>query len=386
VNGGARGPVPRRASTVALLRTAASGAVEVLLTHRPTTMAFGPGLHVFPGGAVDAGDATGPLARRSVVDEGGLATAWAGDLEPRTAMAHAVAAIRELYEEAGVLLASHADGSAVDARVVLEAAAHGTAIESLADRLDLVLRTDWLVPLSRWVTPPVDVPRRYDTRFFVGALPAGATVAAHAHEVAAHEWTTPADALARFAAREIDLWPPTAVTLAQLEDVGGMDDVRRRLAPHRPSVPSAVDDVAPGLVRLRLSYAGGRPGEVGETWIVGHGRVLVVDPGGTTDRELDAVLGTVSRHGAVIGAVAVTSAEPRCIGGAVAVALVAGVPLVAPPGALARIGEEATAIEDGARVPGIDVEVVARHVPGRGGAASVYDAPALGRSISGEPG
>jgi 8-oxo-dGTP pyrophosphatase MutT (NUDIX family) len=374
---------PRPASTVALLRPAADGGVEVLLTHRPSTMAFGPGLHVFPGGAVDADDPGGPLALRSVLDEGASATAWADDLEPRQAMGHAIAAVRELYEEAGILLASHRDGAWVDARVVLEAAAHGTALDSLVERLDLVLRTDHLVPLSRWVTPPVPDSRRYDTRFFVAALPPGAEVSAHAHEVAAHAWFRPADALAGYERREIDLWPPTSTTLAQLEDVRSIADARHRFGPTRPAVPPVVEELEPGLTRIRFSYAGGRPGSIGEAWIVGRERVAVVNPGGTTDRELDAILGTVNRHGATIGAVVVTSAAPEHVGGAVALALVAGAPLVAPPGVVGRIGDEARAIADGERVPGTDEEMVARVVRGSGGAAVVYDVPALTLTVAG---
>jgi 8-oxo-dGTP pyrophosphatase MutT (NUDIX family) len=383
---GPGGPVPTRpASTVALLRPATSGAsLEVLLTHRPSTMAFGPGLHVFPGGAVDPGDAGGPLALRSVLDEGACATAWANDLEPRPAMGHAVAAIRELYEEAGILLAAHRDGSRVDGRTVLEAAAHGTALESLVERLDLVLRTDALVPLSRWVTPPFHDSRRYDTRFFVAELPAGAEVSAHAHEVAAHTWLSPAEALARYEVREIDLWPPTSTTLVQLQELGSVRGIRHGLAPHRPAGPPLVEEVSPGLVQVRSSYAGGRPGERSVAWIVGRERVVVVNPGGTTDQELDAILGTANRHGAVVGAVAVTSGLPEHVGGAVAVALVAGALLVAPPAAAGRIGEEARAIADGERVPGVDMEVIARVPSGGDGSTCVYEVPELDLRLEGD--
>ena len=70
------------------------------------------------------------------------------------------------------------------------------------------LRGDWLVPLSRWVTPPV-VPRRYDARFFVAWLPEGAELAFDEREVVAHEWIRPADALVAMAAGRVELWMPT---------------------------------------------------------------------------------------------------------------------------------------------------------------------------------
>ena len=207
-------------------------------------------------------------------------------------------------------------------------------------------------------------------------------MAAHAHEVAAHGWSTPAEALDRFAAGEIDLWPPTATTLAQLDGVRELDDVRRWLSPVEPSAAPVVEAVAPGLTRVRVSGGGGIPGVRVDAWILGRERVLVVDPGGTTDRELDAILGTVSRHGASIGAVAVTSDAPDHVGGAVALALVAGAPLLAPPAAARRIGEPAMVVGDGESIAGIDVRVVARHVAG----ACVYEAAELGVVLTGDLG
>ena len=96
--------VPRPAATVVLLRPGARG-LETLLTHRPATMAFAPDVHVFPGGRVDDADADPALVARSTVMPGDAAAALGGDLEPSAALAAFVAAIRELFEEAGVLLA-----------------------------------------------------------------------------------------------------------------------------------------------------------------------------------------------------------------------------------------------------------------------------------------
>ena len=96
--------VPRPAATVVLLRPGEAG-LEVLLTHRPSTMAFAAGAHVFPGGRVDPGDADPALAARSVVSATAAAAALGGDLPPATALAAYLAALRELFEEAGVLLA-----------------------------------------------------------------------------------------------------------------------------------------------------------------------------------------------------------------------------------------------------------------------------------------
>src|SRR6185503_1276896 len=97
--------VPARpAATVVLVRPGADG-IEVLLTHRPATMAFAPDMHVFPGGRVDAADADATLGERSVISAKAAAERLGGDLEPRMALAAHIAAIREAFEEVGVLLA-----------------------------------------------------------------------------------------------------------------------------------------------------------------------------------------------------------------------------------------------------------------------------------------
>lgn len=95
---------PKLAATVVLVRPGRRGP-EVLLTRRPTSMAFAPDMHVFPGGRVDAADADPELLARSVVSAAEAGRALGGDLDPATALAAHVAAIRELFEEAGVLLA-----------------------------------------------------------------------------------------------------------------------------------------------------------------------------------------------------------------------------------------------------------------------------------------
>ncbi|MEI7742235.1 MAG: MBL fold metallo-hydrolase [Chloroflexota bacterium] len=353
-------PTPRPASTVALLRPTAAGP-EVLLTHRPATMAFGPGLHVFPGGAVDAADADPSLADRCAFDGPACAAAWAWDLEPGTAVAHAVAAIRELHEEAGVLLATHRDGRPVDPRDL----ARGAPFGALVTGLDLVLRTDLLVPLSRWVTPPGGSGRRYDTRFFVAALPDGAEVRHDPREVVSHDWLRPAAALAAAARGEILLWPPTSTTLRQLDGVGGIGDVVTRLAPRRPAPAPLTEVMGDALVRITAGAAGGIPGATVNTWLVGRKRVVVVDPGDPNEDAADAISRVVAARGGVIVAVVVTGAMPDLVGGAVGVAQGADVPLLGHPVAVALVGEPALPV--GNAVDEGDVRLLVRPVPGAEG-------------------
>src|SRR5436190_7646672 len=172
-----RPPVPAPAATVVLLRPGSEGA-EVLLTHRPATMAFGAGLHVFPGGRVDPEDAA-PAPTDGAWQAAVAAARDLGDnLPPADALAVHRAALRELREEAGVTL----DG-----------------VERLA-------------PIAHWTTPAF-MPRRFSTWFFVADLPPDATPTFAADEVAAHRWVTAPTALELMAAGEIAMWVPTTSVL-----------------------------------------------------------------------------------------------------------------------------------------------------------------------------
>jgi 8-oxo-dGTP pyrophosphatase MutT (NUDIX family) len=216
--------VLRPAATVVLLRPSAEpalGPLEVLLTLRPASMAFGPGLHVFPGGAVDQGDSDPRLMARS-----------------RAGSPARVAALRELFEEAGVLVADRADGVPAGSDSGLAAELPGLRaalvagsldMATILERFELVLATDRLVYIARWQTPP-EFPRRFDTSFFAVELPAGAVLDLDPREVAGHTWLTPRRALAAMAAGEIQLWPPTSSTLQLLDHVPDVATIRATLA------------------------------------------------------------------------------------------------------------------------------------------------------------
>jgi len=219
----------RPAATVVLLRPSGDpvlGRLEALLTLRPASMAFGPGLHVFPGGALDPGDSDPRLLARS-----------------RAGTPARVAALRELFEEAGVLLADRAaDGlpggsdPTLGAELPrLRAALVAGSLDLLAilARFDLVLATDRLIYIARWQTPP-GLARRFDTSFFAVELPAGAVLDLDPREVAGHTWLTPGAALAAMAAGEIELWPPTSGTLRLLEHVTDVAAIRRDLTLPEP--------------------------------------------------------------------------------------------------------------------------------------------------------
>jgi 8-oxo-dGTP pyrophosphatase MutT (NUDIX family) len=232
--------VPRPASTVAVVRDGADG-LEVYLLRRVPRMSFGAGMHVFPGGSVDPADADVPvgpvadLAGRFGVEEG-------------LARQLVVAAIRETFEEAGVLLAAKADGELLAdvgadpweaEREALEA--RQTTLGAVLDQHDLVLRTDLLAPLAHWITPEAEA-RRFDTYFFLAAQPAGQDCREAGTEADARLWIRPADAISQGLA----LMPPTRATLTELArypDVAAALAAEREIPVLQPSFALVDDEV-----------------------------------------------------------------------------------------------------------------------------------------------
>ena len=231
---GTRAPVdPRDAATVMLLRPGRAG-MEVYMLRRQSSMAFAPGAQVFPGGSVDARDADEEVA-------------WAGpdagqwgrvfDAPPGLGRALVCAAVRETFEESGVLLAGESASSVVadttsadwerDRHALLD---RSLSLAELLARRGLVLRSDLLRPWSRWITPVVEQ-RRFDARFFAAALPGGQRTRDVGGEAAAAAWIEPAAAIEAGRRGEIELWPPTAITLAELAACG---DLATALSAARP--------------------------------------------------------------------------------------------------------------------------------------------------------
>ncbi|GAA3559381.1 NUDIX domain-containing protein [Amycolatopsis ultiminotia] len=206
---------PRDAATVILLRDAADGP-EVFLQHRVRGMAFAGGMTVFPGGGVDPRDADA-----SVAWAGPPPSWWAERFTCDEGLARALvcAAVRETFEESGVLLAGTEDAVVADVAPYREAR---KALESkeislagfLADA-GLTLRADLLRPYAHWVTPREE-PRRYDTRFFAAQLPPGQRADGATSEADAVGWQRPADAIADAREGRRTLMPPTWLTLTEL--------------------------------------------------------------------------------------------------------------------------------------------------------------------------
>ncbi|RJQ74115.1 NUDIX hydrolase [Pseudonocardiaceae bacterium YIM PH 21723] len=232
---------PKDAATVALLRDGTDG-LEVFLQHRVTGMAFAGGMTVFPGGGVDKRDADTSIGWTGPQPE------WWGSrfgCSPELARSLVCAAVRETFEESGVLLAGPDPDSVVadtaeyaEARAQLES--KEISFAQFMAETGLVLRADLLRPWSNWVTPAQE-PRRYDTRFFVAALPAGQRADGNTSEASGAGWQRPVDAIADGEQGRRMLMPPTWLTLIQ---IGKHETVAGAVAMDRD-----IDQILPKIVR-----------------------------------------------------------------------------------------------------------------------------------------
>jgi glyoxylase-like metal-dependent hydrolase (beta-lactamase superfamily II)/8-oxo-dGTP pyrophosphatase MutT (NUDIX family) len=353
--------VPRPAATVVLLRSGRDG-LEALLTQRPSSMAFAPDMYVFPGGRVESADADDSLVARAVRSPAEAADALGGDLAPDVALAAHHAAIRELFEEAGVLLA---ETSASEAELAVGRSAllaGTTTLAELANTCDLRIRTDLLVPLSRWVTPPMLL-RRFDTRFFAALLRDGVEPSFEGGEIVAHAWLRPAEALDAMARGEISMWLPTSTTLQQLEHAESIDEIRERLSPG-PLADVEVDEPTADVTRIVMPAGGGVAGQPVNAYLVGHQRFVLIDPGDPTGPALERALETAAARAGTIEAVALTHVDPDHAAGAEAIAERLGIDVFTGPGGDRPLPYDVRELDDLATLGVGDVELRAVLTPG----------------------
>ncbi|MER7537397.1 NUDIX hydrolase [Streptomyces sp. NPDC097704] len=236
---------PRRAATVLLLRDGAAGP-DVHMLRRRTSMAFAGGAYAYPGGGVD------PRDEQPVRWAGPSLETWAARLgldDPAQAQAVVCAAVRETFEEAGVLLAGETEDGVVgdttgedwerDRQALV---ARELSFADFLDRRGLVLRSDLLGAWARWITPEFEQ-RRYDTWFFVAALPAGQRTRDVSGEADRTVWIRPAEAAGGYDRGELTMMPPTISTLRSLEAYGTAAEALEA---------AGEQDLAPVLAQARL--------------------------------------------------------------------------------------------------------------------------------------
>jgi 8-oxo-dGTP pyrophosphatase MutT (NUDIX family) len=249
----------RHAATVVLLREGGTG-LEVYLLRRLASMAFAAGMHVFPGGSVDARDSDHTPAWAGPSPED-----WGESLRCDRPLARALvcAAVRETFEESGVLLAGPSADDLVadttddewesDRQGLLD---RSQSLVELLERRGLVLRSDLLRTWAHWITPEFE-PRRFDTRFFVAAVPTGQRARDISGEADHAVWLPLDVAIQRFAAGQLAMMPPTIMALRELAAYDTVADVLEAEPPVFPVQPRPV--LVGDVVRLVVD---GPDGEV----------------------------------------------------------------------------------------------------------------------------
>lgn len=228
---------PVAAATVMVVRDGPNG-LEVLLVRRHGNSGVLGGVHVFPGGKLDTADVLidpltldrGPLTCRDALCEPSLEAGMAVGLH--------VAALRETFEECGLLLGQTQGAAHVPAMRELTAA--GMPFAAALQTRGLSIATACVLPWSRWVTPrvPSVTNKRFDTRFFVAAAPGGQMVEHCAYEATEAVWLSPRVGLERYWAGEIDLAPPQIMSLSEL---ARLPDVAQVLATARGRPPALIE-------------------------------------------------------------------------------------------------------------------------------------------------
>ncbi|MDV7084959.1 NUDIX hydrolase [Rhodococcus opacus] len=248
---------PKDASTVILIRDAAADAaasgIEVFLLRRVKGMAFAGGMTVFPGGGVDPSDA------EAEVDWAGPPVDWWAErfsTDAARAKALVCAAVRETFEECGVLLAGPSADTVVadtsryaQARTQLEK--RELSFSDFLKRENLVLRADLLRPWANWITP-IGEGRRYDTRFFVAAAPHGQIADGATSEAEDVQWQSPAAALAHWQGGGSILLPPTWSQLTALSAFGSVAEVLAA----EPEIPVILPTLITDEEQLRVEFPG----------------------------------------------------------------------------------------------------------------------------------
>jgi len=227
---------PKQAATVILVRPAGAQDFEVFLTRRPDGMPFLGGMYCYPGGTVSQEDCRPATIARTIGRTAKQARQIIGAaFTPAEAIGLWIAAVREVFEEVGVLLAAEQSGaklSMTPERIARLAERHGELANKSLSFTELLERENLYCDLSRlshfsyWQTP-AQFAKRFDTRFFIAALPHGQTPLATSYEVAHSVWLTPDQAMQLFNRNELPMIFPTFAALRTLADFDTLESVMR---------------------------------------------------------------------------------------------------------------------------------------------------------------
>jgi 8-oxo-dGTP pyrophosphatase MutT (NUDIX family) len=217
---------PRDAATVVLLRDRRGAGVDVFLLRRPARSSFAPDAYVFPGGTIDDADVSDEVVAHAPDFHSEARAARLGldgdDAGRRLCAALHVGAVRETFEESGILIGAHAEGGAplteADAGLLESARAEclaGSRFDEVLARHQLQIAPERLTYVAHFITPESE-PRRYDTRFFVAIAPHEQAGAHHAGEATSGDWYSPADVLEHHGGDIFRLLPPTRIMCTEV--------------------------------------------------------------------------------------------------------------------------------------------------------------------------
>ncbi len=237
---------PRAAATVIMLRDSDGNAgIEIFLLKRHGLSDVLGGAYVFPGGKVDRLDAELDMdAHLDQAPHALHATLNEPDIDALTAAGLYVAAVREAFEESGILFAHGATHEhATRATALLR---EGHAFDEVLAQMNLRLQTQSLAPWSRWITPKLSsvMNKRFDTRFFVSEVPLNQIARHDNHEATESIWLSPRAALEQYRDGQIELAPPQIMSLAHLSRFGKVSDVMALARGRMPHIiqPEPYDD------------------------------------------------------------------------------------------------------------------------------------------------
>nr|WP_211366016.1 MBL fold metallo-hydrolase [Verticiella sediminum] len=330
----------RPAALVILARDGEQG-LEVFMLQRTRGADFVPGANVFPGGGVDADDGSAQIAALSPGLDDAAASRILGIAQG--GLAFWAAAVRECFEEAGLLLATDASGELVDFSAAQDASRYAAVrgelnagrqgFAAMLREHGLTLALDRMAYFSHWITP-MGMKRRYDTRFFVAAAPAGQVATHDEAETVDSVWIRPSDALALSDEGKFTLVYATRQTLQQLAGFASVAELMahacstRSIAPCMPRIASSRDQqrrvvgpqdaayveiglldpeghgracceivpgrlvaMRPGLWRLTAANPGYMTGPGTNTYFIGDAEgITVIDPGPLDDAHIQAIL------------------------------------------------------------------------------------------------
>lgn len=316
----AKPPVtPKDAAAIVLLRDPDD--VKVFWVKRARTLSFMAHYHAFPGGQRDESDTQIPILNGvSTTDE--------------KSSVMRVAAIREIFEETGVLLARGVERLSPERRAEMrrELADDHTSFRHLLEREGLTLDGELLIEMPRWVTPP-QLPRRYDTRFFAAWLPEGQETEIIPGELEEGEWLRPHEALQRWIDGGCLIVTPITTALQALAE--GVHDFAERML----NVPQSTRDHWESRVEMRYGFylcalrtPTIPPATHTNCYIIGGDEMVVIDPGSPyADQQavLDAVLERFLAQGRRLREIIITHLHPDHIGGVMHVAEKFNIPVAA---------------------------------------------------------